>query len=305
VKRKWRQLSLRSAVLLIVLVSLAGAAWNHFVSGFHRQSRAIAELRRLGVHLQLRAATGPDWLRTAVGDKDFFEVVTVANVFPVDHKIVSPHLVLEKLRYVRSLEHLFIRGPIADADLHYISHLKTLRFLILIDSGISDEGLMHLKQLTNLRKLTLSATYVSDEGLRQLKLPHLEDFDLASPNVKGDGLRFLRNCSNLTHLYFSGKSATNEWLVYAGPPRSLTSILLYRTNVDEEGALLLENCPHLEYAKFLYSPIGETALDELVSLKELKSVWNYKTNIGPAALEQFNAIRRSMDLQPVSLLETK
>ena len=301
--RNWRQLSLRSAVLLIVLLSLAGAIWNHFVSGFHRQSRVVAELRQLGVHLQLRSAIGPEWLRRAVGEKDFFDVVSIGNVRPHDGKLISASVVLEKLHYVRILEQLWIRGPVSDADLRYISHLKTLRRLFLIDSEISDQGLIHLKSLKNLRMLTLSGSRVSDEGLVQLDLSNLQEFVLASPNVKGYGLRGLRDCASLTHLDFSSESATNEWLQEAGPPRSLLHVTLYRTNVDDRGAALLENCPHLRSAWFLYSPIGETALDRLICLKELETVWNYGTNISPAMLKQFNATRRSMELKPVSLLE--
>ena len=137
--RKWFVLSLRSAMLLVLLSGL-WMGWR--VNRANDQRRAVAAIRRAGGGIsydyQFSVSKGyrnpngrpwaPAWLRNWLGDEFFQEVTSVQflNRPLTDHDL-APLASLDRL------EEVAISGaPITDAGLKHLANLKELRILLAL-----------------------------------------------------------------------------------------------------------------------------------------------------------------------------
>ena len=274
--------STRFLLLIIFAVAMLCTGLRYFIAPYDRQSRAIAELRSLGVEVHTVPTPGPLWVGKLFDSDRFVEVLLVGrpDFQPNQKRLKLDGRVIEQCRHLISLESLDLRATtITDDDLCDIRHIKSLKSLHLCETDIGDEGLRHISELEGLKSLGLKRTIVSDVGLTYLRrLTKLEKFRLESPNVKGDGLAFLRKCSHLKLLQFIGQNATNNWVQHSGPPPTLTWVEFHGTSIDEVGIALLGRCSQLKAAYLNNNPIGDEALSTL-SLLQLQTLELNRTNL--------------------------
>src|SRR4051794_33934914 len=195
--RKWFVLSLRSAMLLVLLSGL-WTGWR--VNRANDQRRAVAAIRRAGGGIsydyQFSVSKGyrnpngrpwaPAWLRKWLGDEFFQEVTSVQFIDrPVTDLDLAPLAGFDRLE-----EFHITGGPITDARLKHLAKLKELRSLSLWEErGITDAGLAHLAALTKLQNLNLYRCGITDAGLVHLhRMADLEQLFLRNPKVTGPGL---------------------------------------------------------------------------------------------------------------------
>jgi len=169
-KRRWLQFSLRTLMVLMLIVSVP-LGWLAYKLRQGREHRAAVEaIQRLGGRIGSR----PDRLGRPPGEE----------VYP------GRVWVCFSRTPVRDAELAYLRGPrglyqlnqdatkVTDAGLVHLKRLTQLEELFLDSSRITDAGLEHLRGLTQLRTVDLRNTQVTDKGVSELKkaLPNCEIF---------------------------------------------------------------------------------------------------------------------------------
>ena len=165
----WFQFSVRSLLVLIVVVALPGSwlAWE--LKQAQMQRAALAEIEKFDVLVFydyqisksgqvniLANPPGPDWLISAFGDDfmvDAVEVCLSGNWHPDWDG--------------NSVEHS--DPQVADALLPHIEKLRALQTLFLRGNLFNDAWLERLKRFTYLSTLCLIDTHVTEEGVRKLQ----------------------------------------------------------------------------------------------------------------------------------------
>ena len=146
--RRRFQFTIRSLLLLTLIVSTWGSWFGVEMRAAKRQNEAVGVIEKLGggVHYDWSGnpnpqPPGPAWLRRVLGE-DFFATVDGA----------------------------FLEGSQGtDGDMENLKGLTQLRYLVLSDTQVTDAGLEHLKRLPQLYILSLDSTQVTDAGLENLK----------------------------------------------------------------------------------------------------------------------------------------
>ena len=145
---RWRfQFTVRSLLLLTVIVSIWGSWFGVEMRTARRQREAVEAMARLGGSVcydYLDLTRTQPWLRNLLGEDFFGEPVSVD-----------------------------LRG--ADV-MEEVGKMSQVTFLELSGTQVTDSGLVYLHGLRQLRKLTLYDTHVTDGGLKNLRraLPSCE-----------------------------------------------------------------------------------------------------------------------------------
>jgi hypothetical protein len=193
---RWYQYSLRSLLVLMVLVASLGSWFAVKRQQLEKQRAAVKAIGEMGGEVEYdyqldgsgrlnldAEPPGPAWLRNLLGDDFFTHVVCV-----------------------------YLDGsPITDAGLEHLKGLTRLKELLLNGPQVTDAGLEHLKGLTQLQFLGLNHTHVTDAGLGQLNgLTQLQWLDLDGAQVTGAGLQHLKVLPQLDSLVLSSSFALFE-----------------------------------------------------------------------------------------------
>ena len=181
------QFSIRSLLLLTVIVSVWGSWFAVEMRGARRQREAAESIEKLGglvnYDWEVRGPIppGPAWLRKLLGE-EFANVVQV-----VLERTQVTDAGLEHLKGLTRLHDLSLGGAhVTDAGLENLKGLNQLQKLFLDSTQVTDAGLENLTKLSQLRFLILDNTQVTDAGLECLKgLTHLQTF--ATQQSPGDG----------------------------------------------------------------------------------------------------------------------
>jgi hypothetical protein len=199
---RWFQYSLRSLLLLMLLVSLGMSWFAVRMQRARQQKAAVEEIRNLGGDVQYdyevqQSGTplpnagphGPVWLRDLLGEDFFASVVDVS--LPCSSVTDAG---MENLRGFTNLQTLTLgRKNVTGAGWEHLKGLTQLRTLDLPYGEVTDAGLEHLKGLTQLQELDLGATPVTDAGLVHLKgLTKLQLLDITHTHVTDGGVKTLQ-----------------------------------------------------------------------------------------------------------------
>jgi Leucine-rich repeat (LRR) protein len=292
-KRRWRGLSLRASMLLVLVISGALGWWLHKA---RVQREAVAAIQRRGsvtYDWQWRdnkpvtfesATPWPNWLLKAVGP-EFLGNVTCVNLGRNDPSN-------------------------DDALMAHVGRLGQLEQLQVVGLSVSDEGIFHLRNLTHLRMLRLEGTRVQGPGLVHLKrLTRLEDLRLPSFPFTDDDLSHLAGLTRLTNIAITGDRVTNAGLAHFRAMgdlqflnvthtkitsleaiRNLTKIRfldLTDTPIDDKGLEAVANFRELEYLNLSDTGITDAGLDYLCSLPRLTWLDLSRTAVTDAGLTRF------------------
>ncbi len=197
-RRRWFQFSLRTLLIVVVLIG-CGMGWlGPKVYNARRQRAVVAAIRQLGgkvaydYEFNAQGEPAPNlesprkaWLHALVGD-DF-----VGSVYEVSFDDPANH-------------------PLSDADLKLVGELTQLRTVGLSGIPITGAGLEHLKGLTQLKQLDIDGTEVTDAGLQQLQgLTQLEVLSLSFTKITDGGLQYLHGLTKLSDLYLGDTQVTD------------------------------------------------------------------------------------------------
>ena len=217
-KRRWLRFSLKTLLIVILLVGgLLGWIAKEMAQA-ERQRRAVEAIEKAGGYpfydyqwpreeamkggsfgIGEGHPPGPQWLTNLAGQDIISDVVAIIG--PDDGRFNDKDL--EHLKGMINLEFLsFSRTQITDNGLEQLSGLSNLLYLSLNEAQVTDAGVKHLKGLTKLERLRLSDTEITDAGVEHLKgLTRLKYLDLESTHVTNEGINELRkalpNCEIL------------------------------------------------------------------------------------------------------------
>jgi hypothetical protein len=194
-KRRWFQLSLRTLLVFVLLVSIGMSWFAVKMQRARRQKEAVQAIEKAGWAVAFdyevygsRKTSVPKWARALLGDDFFLDVawVSVSGNFGDDD---ASHL-----KALTNLASLYLCGAhVTNAGLQHFEGLTDLRLLNLSGTQVTDAGLQHLDGLTNLNCLSLMNTQVTDAGMEYLKgMTKLSTLDLRGTQVTPEGVEKLQ-----------------------------------------------------------------------------------------------------------------
>jgi Leucine-rich repeat (LRR) protein len=241
-KRRWFQFSLRTLLIVTLVVAIPCAWVGRKIERKRRERAAVALIENLGGHVVYNYQTdgtrepfGPAWLRELLG-KDFFSEVDRIRLMSVTDDV------LQQLKQFGELRSLLLDGSgITDPGLEHLEGLTHLSDLNLSRTAITDAGLAHLAGLADLERLDISESHITGAGVDSLKgLPHLQMLELHQTQITDATLTSLVEFPELRHLYLSRNQITDANLASLKKMTRLRFLYLAETNVTAAGIADLE-----------------------------------------------------------------
>jgi hypothetical protein len=222
-KRRWFQFSLRSLLILVMLVSIVCSWGTVRLRRALKRNAAVQTIKEFGGRVfydyqfdrerQLQSgaeAREPNWERRLLGEP------AVENVYGVWFMAGNggPTRVtdadLERIAVLTEVRSLVLHrcSQVTDAGVAYLAQFKELELLYLTGTRITDAGLKTLEGLSKLRTLDLDETAISAVGLHSLaKLSNLDVVWLHGTLVTADGVARLRRSLPKTEINWDGWGA--------------------------------------------------------------------------------------------------
>ncbi len=250
-KRRWFRFSLRTLLIVVLLLSLPLGWFALKMREAEKQRKAVEAIEKAGgtvwydyqedesgMLMAELEPPAPTWLRELVGEDFFSDVIVVSFV---DAPEVG-NAALEHFKVLTRLKWLLLYGTqVTDVGLENLSGLAELESLNIDAAHVTDEGLKYLTGLTNLHDLNISRTRITDEGLEYLKgMPSLEFLSLSETQLTNAGCLHLKWLINLRVLDLGGTQVTDEGLEHIKKLIELEYLDLCDTHVTKEGIEELE-----------------------------------------------------------------
>ncbi len=285
--RRWRQFSIRTLLLLVVVASIACSWFAVRTKVAKRQRAAVAAIEAGGGYVAYdyeydgegyakkgAKLPGPAWLRNRLGIDFFADVVAVMCLRETGREAVAKHLgdfpklrsldlasmesvtdsdlaAIDKLRHLERI--LLDSRNISDVLLARISHAKNMNYLALPDCNITDAGTEHLRHLTRLQELGLNGREITDSSLANLEdLKDLEILSLAHTEISGPGLAHLYKLDQLHYLLLNDTKVTDAGLLHLHSLTNLTELDIGQTCATIDGVDELRRA--LPGCRIHYSP---------------------------------------------------
>lgn len=296
-RRRWRQFSLRSLLLLITLLS-TGLGYESYRAA--RQLSAVATLKSID---------------GGVCDVEFVPRWAWLSHEKVPARVRSlcernPHL-------FNNVESLFLTGPrnplagtsllgenFCGSELAALDDLRGLTKVSVLALRLGEDAWMHLTRNTSLRELEISGDGIREahfarigamkdlevlklspngetdsphDGLRHLShLSQLRTLELSSYRLTDEDLSFLSSLSGLEELNISYSQISDSGLDKLLPLTNLKSLSLSSTAVTDEGVKRLRNFKKLETVFISMTKVTEKGIRDIARNPQVKEI-----HVGP------------------------
>lgn len=188
---------------------------------------------------------------------------------------------LKHLRHLESLEslslptHLYTsnKALITNAGLAYLSELKALKRLTILNDSITEKGVEALAKLKSLELLNIGGPNINDACMAKLaKFPALKELWIQHSAITDEGLAELKNLKSLTKLAIGYSNViTGEGLAFIQELPNLVELQFFNINLGRAGLSGLAGATSLERLE-LHTEIKDEDLAGLPELKDLKSL---------------------------------
>jgi hypothetical protein len=295
-KPRWYQYSLRSLMLLVLLVAIC-MSWFAVKLKQAREQRAIADdiIKNSGEVFydyqydldcfygnKSGEPAGPLWLRHWFGD-DLFNNLAGVNIS--DRPIYDRQLQrLANLHHLKSII-LWHADDITDAGIEHLKSLTNLECLWLCNSKVTDAGLKFLEGSTKLKRLTFcNQLKITDVGLQYIRhLKELKYLELSNMNITDSGLEAINNLNELEELHIAAAAnspqITDSGLRHLKSLRRLYYLSLFQLDITGAGLAELKTLPGLERLEVSSIDINDTDLGQLKDMGQLKELKLKKTKV--------------------------
>ena len=227
---------------------------------------------------------------------------------------------LAHLRGWKQLEVLNLRGVrLTSQAFEHLAQLTSLRSLDIAFTEVEDDGFEQLSALTKLESLAAGGNRLSGTALSSLKLlPALRSLDVGGMQrvdsgrwglaLSDDNLRRLSELTELRTLILTGANLNDRRIDRPGNQlsqrteltdisklrslRNLELLDLSRTPVLPEALTALRDLPKLRELRLgLATKIDDSAIDTLISMKQLRSLHLGGSKVSAAGIERFRKER--------------
>lgn len=198
---------------------------------------------------------------------------------------------LRTLKYFEFLNTLNIDDTAVTNDgMKYIPALKRLQIFSASMMNIGDKGISYLAGMP-LRELSLLKTAVSDKGLKSLEnMRSLMVLNLQeSPNVKSDGIKYLRNLPMLRELNLESTNIDDAALADIANIRSLETLHIGGTKVTTGGVKKLQGMPALNHLRINATEFSADWIPTFATLPKLRKMSLAWTRLNDANIAEFVA----------------
>jgi Leucine-rich repeat (LRR) protein len=259
-KRRWHQFSLRTLLILTLILAIPCAWLGRKIDQKRREREAVEAIVKLGGDVRYyNEPSGPIWLTNLLGER-FFD-----DVDDVDLRDANADAALA---HVQKLTHLFAldlwESKVTDAGLVGFKGPTELRVLYLQKASVGDIGLKCLDQFAQLVTLDLSQTKVTDDGLQHLMgLTQLEMLSLDETNITDAGLKRLKDLIQLRHLTLDKTKITDAGLRSLKNLTQLEVLYLDDTNITDAGLVNLKGMARLQRLNLWGTKVTVAGVDDL------------------------------------------
>jgi len=248
--RRWYQFSLRTLVVVVVIVSMALGLFAARLQRARRQAEAVAVLQKHGYVMYDYAyskvkgqrqydpnaeSVVPRWLVNLLREDFFHDVFVVATV--VDDQSSDSHdRICKAVKQLHRLKELHIGAdPGIEFNLDRLAIGRDLEEFSLAGQCRVD-SLGPVRKLPKLKTLSLSEVTLTKEGLESIsRMPQLSELSLKKIDLRRGDFSFVAKCQNLRSLDIDGILLTNHDLEDLSSMRQLEFLRLVRTQLTDGG----------------------------------------------------------------------
>ncbi len=274
-KRRWFQFSLRTLVVVMLLVSLVLGYWGYARRRAQRQWEAVRAIREAGGTVRddnmywPHPNNSPTWQRRlGIECPEAFHVdVTLSEG---SGKEIMPHL-----RQLRELKDIRLDGDwLDDEGMKALFDSSNLTNLEIASDQITDTGILSIAGNKKLQTLSLSGKQLTDRGMAVVaQLPEVVFLELKLANATGEGLMHLRNHPQLKSLTISGAMASDagfEHLSACANLEELKALEIEGPNTLTSRGVSALACLRLKHLWLKTSPLSKDAVAGLPNLTKLR-----------------------------------
>ncbi|MEE3369178.1 MAG: hypothetical protein VX346_07535 [Planctomycetota bacterium] len=126
-------------------------------------------------------------------------------------------------------------SPISDASMKWVTHMKQLRSLSLVETSVTAVGLRTLVDCVQLSQLTLWSRSIQDSDIQSLQGLNVQSLELDCPRVTENGLSVLSRLPRLESVSLGNRMSIGSHLVLRlGASTTLTSAYLFFNSLTPE-----------------------------------------------------------------------
>lgn len=230
--RRWFQFSLRTFLLVAMLVGLGGAWVGMQLQQKRRHESVVNTILKAGGAVDF-SDTGelPAWKEWLYGSYAVKPVKLTLSKQPQGHAFawigvafepeklhwedgVNSDSILSQTQGMNLIDLNLDLSNVTDAGLSQLQGMTDLEQLSLMNTQITDAGLTHLKGLNRLKSLHLSNAQITDAGLRHLNgLTTLKFLSLDNTQITDAGLTHLKGLVRLEYLDLGSNQITDADVV--------------------------------------------------------------------------------------------
>ncbi|MGI8980491.1 MAG: hypothetical protein ACR2FY_14785 [Pirellulaceae bacterium] len=289
-RRRWYQFSLRTALLLMFVISLLFAGFAWWRDRAERQRKIVAELRELGAEVDYKYFVFFERTTGVRPNDEFFVVSHLRNRFGNDFvsdvrsvrytpsayvppRPVPPpedgRRIVELVKQLPRLEDLRLHADVIPQDLAEFPFLETIKLFSLLQSR---------------------GTWTDADLAPFERCSKLEYFGLAQQPIDGSGLVHLHNSKNLRYLILWRTNVGDAALVHLPAMTSLEHLNLGRTKVSDAGVATAELPQSLQSLELDETAVGDAAMENIsqLQLPNLIEVSVKRTQVTKEGIERFD-----------------
>ncbi|HUE74829.1 MAG TPA: hypothetical protein VMP01_28435 [Pirellulaceae bacterium] len=325
-RRRWRQFSLRTLMVGMVVFSLLFAALGIRAERARRQAAAVATIRKFDHIVQYQESSVPLWLTSWLG-RDFFddvkEVWCREGVQPQSPKDINQFA--EAISDLSNVESFRGEAPwidrrttawlgrqstlrflnleksnLGDSDVEPLQRLHQLEQLLITEGTIGDEAAKHLANFPNLKNLCLRRTQIGDDGMALIAAgsPSLRMLQLGETQVGDRGAAEIAKIQTLRDVKLDGTNVTDAGLVHLGRLQNLNWLQLSDTAITDRGVLYLASLSKLETLEISGTDVTGTPFEQFALDSQVE---NLVMNDCPVSDAGIRAVARLSNLKNLHL----
>lgn len=300
-RRRWYQFSLRTLLVVMVVVSTAAGLLGIRLQRARRQGAAVVSIRRIDGSVTYAESDSAFWL---VRDplepwlgRDFFDSVVEAQVDLRQADTTAGQLaVWRTISDLPQLARLEVdypkRYPRSRFNIGPIRRLSKLKHLKIRDAQIQGDDLLPLEKMPVLETLDLSHCQISDTAWRHLAaVPHLHTLRASYAFVNDSGAAQLAACRDLRHLNLTRATVTDRGAAELAKIAPLETLVLDGTRITDAGLAHLSRLENLQSLSICETSVTDQGLECLTASANMKKLEAERTNVTAAGLREFQNSR--------------